>query len=74
MKGKEETINILHLEIKEIKKEYNETLNELRKSLEFTQKEGDDIKKEIAQMKIENAKLNAMVGLHKDDIFRYKIK
>ena len=68
--GYKETINILHLEIKDSKKEYNETLYELRKSLEFTQKEGDDMKKEIAQLKIENSKLNAMVILHKDNIFQ----
>ena len=62
--GYKDAISRLHADFKEIRKDHEELIYELRKSLEFTQRETDDIKKEITQVRIENAKLNAVVDLH----------
>ena len=72
--GYKDTINRLNADFKEIRKEYNEVLYDLRKSLEFTQKDCEDMKKEISHMKIENGKLNAMVISYKNDITHIQSK
>ena len=63
-----ESINRLNLDMKEIKKENENKLCEFQKSLEFSQLEVDELKKELASFRKENDKLKAEVDLHRSNI------
>ena len=66
--GYKESIDRISIEVRDMRKEYDSKIFELTKSLEFTQKENDDLKSQMLSIKNENDKLNTMVDLHKRNI------
>ena len=63
-----DSINRLHQDIKEIKKENELRSCDLQRSLEFSQQEIDELKKELNSFKKENGKLKAEVDFYNDKI------
>ena len=55
--GYKDSIDRLWNDMKEMRKDFAVQLNELQKSLEYTQKENDDMKDSLSLLKIENVKL-----------------
>ena len=69
-KGYNNAIDRLHNDLKGMKNEHDSRLYELQKSLEFSQKDNDDMRAEVAQLKSEINKLRAEVDLHQENILQ----
>ena len=63
-----DSINRLHQDIKEIKKENELRSCDLQRRFEFSQQEIDELKKELNSFKKENGKLKAEVDFYNDKI------
>ena len=70
--GYNDAINRLHNDFKEMRQEYDLKFLEFQRSLEFTQKENEDLKNDVLSLRADYDKLKAEVQLQRQNILQFK--